>query len=95
MSQVFKWDVDKFYTYTTALLLQLSKNGGNNDHAFDNIYEILTRSPSITFNSEIVVFKQVNSSSLDVGKLLSKAREEYRALVSKGTWNKRRTNNNE
>ena len=83
MSRIFKWDADKFYTYTTALLLQLSKNGGNNDHYYNNMYEILIQIHCKTLNSESIIFKQINLSNLDVGLLLFKVREEYRAIVSK------------
>ena len=85
MSAVFKWNVDKFCAYTTSLLLQISENGGDDEHAFDNIYEILTETLYPTLNSEIAVFEQVNIANLDVGLLQIKAREEYRALVAEGT----------
>ena len=74
MSRVLKWIADKFCTYMTSLILQMSENGGNDDQEFDNVYEILIRTPCLTFNSEIVVFKQVNISNLDVGSILRKAR---------------------
>ena len=85
MSRVLKWNVDKFCTYTTSVLLQMSENGGNDGQAFDKIYEVLTYTPCPTFNFEIVVFKKVNISNIDVGLVLIKDREEYHALVAKGT----------
>ena len=75
MSTVLKWNFDKFYNYTTSLLLQMSENGGNHEETFDKIYEILIKTPCPTFNSGIVVFKQVNIANLDVGLLIIKARE--------------------
>ena len=48
MSCVLKWKVDKFCTYTTSLLLQISENGGNDDQVFDKIYEIITQTPCPT-----------------------------------------------
>ena len=83
-----KGNIDKFAIYVTALLLKLSENGGNDAQAFDKVYEILITSPCSVFNSEIVVYKQVNASNLDVNKLLVKAREEYRTLVTNKTWTK-------
>ena len=88
MSRVPKWNVDKFCTHTSSVLLQMSENRGNDGQAFDKIYEVLTYTPYPSFNFEIFVFKQVNISNLDIGLLLIKAREEYRALVAKGTWRK-------
>lgn len=95
ISRVLKWNVDKFYTYTTSQLLQMSENGGNDEKSFDNVYKILTRTPCPTFNSEIVVFKQLNISNIDVWLILVKASEEYRTLVAEGTWCKRQNNNKE
>ena len=84
-----KGNVEKFDTYVIALLLRLAENGGANAQAFDLVYEVLINSSCTVFNSEIVVYKQVNASNLDVRKLLIKAKEEYRTLVT----NKRRTKN--
>ena len=72
----------------------MSENGGNDDQSFDKIYEILTQTPCPTFDSGIVVLKQVNVSNLDVVLLLIKDREGYRALVAEGTWYNRQKNNN-
>ena len=51
--------------------------------AFDKVYEVLTHSPCQFFNSEIVVYKQTDFAAIDVHRLLIKAQEEYRQLVSK------------
>ena len=80
MSQIYKWNVDKFCTYTTVLVLQLSDNGGDNDYCCDILYKILTYTPCSTFNPKIIVSKQVNLHNPDVGLLLVKTREEYHAL---------------
>ena len=80
MSQIYKWNVDKFFTYTMALLLQLRENGGDDDHYYDKLYKVLTRTTCSTINSEMIVSKQVNLHNLDVGLLLIKTSEEYRAI---------------
>ena len=86
MENSFKWDVDKYTTYVSALLVTLSKNGGKDNMAFDKSYEVLTHSPCPLFNSEIVVYKQVHAANLDIHNLLVKAREEYLTLTTTGQW---------
>ena len=86
MNDKCQGNVDRFVTYVITLLLCLAENGGRDDQAFDKVYEILINSPYTVFNSEIIIYKQVNSSNLDVIKLLVKAREEYRTLVENKTW---------
>ena len=83
-----KGKIDKFATYVIALLLRLAKNGGTNAQAFDKVYEVLINTTCTVFNSEIVVYKQVNASNLDVSKFLINAREEYCTLVTNKTWTK-------
>jgi len=68
-------NIDRFATYVATLLQRLAENGGKDDQAFDKVYEVLINSPCPVFNSEMIVYKQVNSSNLDVGKMLVKARE--------------------
>jgi hypothetical protein len=86
MEHSFRWDVDKYTTYVSALLVTLSENGGKDNMAFDKSYEVLTHSPCQLFNSEIVVYKQVHASNLDINNLLVKAREEYLTLTTTGQW---------
>ena len=71
-SKAFHWNVDKFTTYVSALLVTLAENGGNDGLVFDNVYKLLAHSPCLLFNSEIVVFKQVHSALLNVHRLLIK-----------------------
>jgi len=68
-------NIDRFATYVIMLLLQLAENGGNDAQAFDKDYEVLINSHCTVFNSEMIVYKQVNASNLDVSKLLVKVRE--------------------
>ena len=68
-------NIDHFATYVVTLLLRLAENGGEDDQAFEKVYEVLINSPCPVFNSEIIVYKQVNSLDLDVSKMLIKARE--------------------
>ena len=76
--KAFHWNVDKFNTYPSVLLVTLAKNGGNDGLVFDKVYEVLTHSPYLLFKSEIVVYKHVHSSSRNVHKLTIKTREENR-----------------
>ena len=75
MSKQFHWNVDKFTTYVSALLVTLTENGGKDGLAFDKVYEVLTHLPCPLFNSEIIVYKQVHSTSFNVHKLLIIVRE--------------------
>ena len=69
-------------------MLRLAKNGGSDAQAFDKVYEVLINTSYTIFNSEIIVYKQLNASNLDVSKLLVKAREEYSTLVENKMWMK-------
>ena len=51
----FKWNVANFTTYISALLVTLEENGGKEDMVLDKLYELLTHSPCVLFNSEIIV----------------------------------------
>ena len=82
------YNINHFATYVVTLLLRLAKNGGSNNQAFDKVCKVLNSSPCTVLNSEIIVYKQINSSNFDVDKLLVKAREEYRTLIEKKTWSK-------
>ena len=82
ISKAFHWNMNKFTTYVPMLLVTLAENGGKDGLVFDNVYEVLTHSPYLLFNSEIIVLKQVHSTSLNVHKLLIKAREDYCSLVT-------------
>ena len=75
MDNAFKWNVDKFTTYVYTLLVTLAENGGKDRLIFEKLYEVLTRSPCLLFNSEIVVYKHVHFSSLNVYKLIIMTRE--------------------
>ena len=86
MVKQFHWNVDKFTTYVSALLVTLTEKEGKDGLTFDKVYEVLTHSPCPLFNSEIVVYKQVHSTKLNMHKLLIKAREEYRSLVMTEQW---------
>ena len=79
-------NIDHFATYIVTLLLRLVENGGKDDQVFGKVYEVLINSPCPVFNSEMIFYKQVNPSNLDVSKILVKAREEYRTLVESKTW---------
>ena len=57
MIHAFCWNVDKFTTYASNLLIQLNENGGTDNHVFGKIYDLLTTSPCSMFNSEIVVYR--------------------------------------
>ena len=83
-----KGNIDKFTTYVIAHLLRLAENGGTDAQAFEKMYNVLINTSCTVFNSETVVHKQVNAVILDVNKLLIKAREEYRALVTNKIWTK-------
>ena len=63
-------NINRFATYVLTLLLRLAEHGGNNAQAFDKVYKVLISSPCTVFNSEMIVYKQVNSSILDVSKVL-------------------------
>ena len=80
-----KENVENFDAYVIALLLHLAENGDTDAQAFNKVYEVLINSSWAVFNSEIVVYKQVNASNLDVSKLLIKVREEYRTLIKNKT----------
>ena len=84
----YKVNIEKFATYVIALLLRLTKNGGTDVQDFDKVHEVLIKISCTVFNSEIAVYKQVNASNLDVKKLIIKAREKYRTLVTNKTWTK-------
>ena len=43
----------------------------------------------------MIVYKQVNSSNLDVSKFLVKDREEYRTLIENKPWSKESHKNTE
>ena len=75
MNDKCQGNADHFSTYVITLLLRLAKIGGRDDQAFEKVYEILIKSPCVVFNSEMIVYKPVNSSNLDVSKLLVKSRE--------------------
>ena len=81
-------NIDRFATYFITLLLRIAKNGASDAHVFDKGYEVLINSPCTVFNSEMIVYKQVNASNLDVSKFLVKARERYQMLVENKTWSK-------
>ena len=83
-----KGNIEKFVTCVIALLLHLAENGGTNTQYFDKVYKVLINTSCTVLNSEIVVYKQVNASTIDVNKMLIKAREQYRTLVTNKTWTK-------
>ena len=64
------------------------KNGGSDSQAFEKVYKVLINLPCIVLFSEIVIYKQVNSHTIDVNKLHVKAREKYQTLVTNKTWKK-------
>ena len=78
----FKWNVDEFTTYVSALLITLTGNGSKYSMILDKVYKVLTHSPCLLFNSEIIMYKQVHFTSRNVQKLLIKASEEYKSLVT-------------
>ena len=78
--------MDCFTTYVVTLLQHLAESGGKDYQIFNKVYEVLINSPCPVFNSKMIVYKQVNSSKLDVSKMLVKAREEYRSLVENKLW---------
>ena len=61
-----KINIDHFATCVITLLLCLAESGGSNTQAFDKVYEVLINSSCTVFNSEIMVYKQINASNLDV-----------------------------
>ena len=67
-----KSNVDKFATEVIDNLLKLAKNMGSDAHTFNKCYEVLSHSPCQSFHSELIVYKQLSTQSLN--KLLSKAR---------------------
>ena len=83
-----KGNIDRFVTYIITLLLRLAKNGGSDPQVFDKVYEVLINTSCTIFNSEIIVYNQVNALNLDVSKLLVNAREKYRNLVENKMWTK-------
>ena len=68
-----KGNIDKFATYVIVLLLRLTENGNTNAQHFDKVYEVLINISCSFFNSEIVLYNQVNVSNLDVSKVIIKA----------------------
>ena len=72
----FKWNIDDFTTYVSALFVTLEENGGKDDMVLDKVYKVLTHSPCLWFNSEIIVYKQVHFASLNVQKFLIKSSAE-------------------
>ena len=40
MDNTFKWNVDKFTTYVSALLVTLAENGGKDGLMFEKVYEV-------------------------------------------------------
>ena len=83
-----KDNINKCAAYVIALLLRLAKNRGTDAQPFEKVNKVLISTTCTVFNSEIVVYKQVNALSLDVSNLLIKAREEYSTLVTNKTWKK-------
>jgi len=83
-----KGNIEKFATYVATLLLRLAKNEVTDAQAFEKVDEVLINASCTVSNSEIVVYKQVNASNLDVSKPTIKAREEYCTLVTNNTWTK-------
>ena len=75
MRKSFHWNVDKFTTYISVLLVTLAENEGNDNLVSELIYTLPTKSLCSLLNSEIVVYKHINLSTLDVHKILIKARE--------------------
>ena len=90
MINSFKWNIDKFTTYVFALIVNLAENRGKNRLVFGKVHKVLIHLPCLLFNSKIVVYKQVHFCSLNVRKLLVKAREEYCQLVKNDQWNKKK-----
>ena len=82
----------KFTTCVSALLVILAENGGKNNLIFEKVYKLLTESSCSLFNSEIVVYKQVNFAALDMHKLHIKARDDYYALVTNKEWKSNKMN---
>ena len=82
----FKYNIDLWTTYFTALFLTLAEAGGVDNQEYDKCYDCLTSPPSSIFNSEITVFKHVHHAVNNVDKLLVKSREEYRMLFTNHTW---------
>ena len=67
-------------------MLTLHKSGWKNSQVYDNCYECLTSTHCVTFNSEMTVYKNAHHLEIDIDKVLVKAREEYRMLVTNRTW---------
>ena len=82
MQKGFHWNINNFTTYVSALFITLAKNRGKNNLVIENVYYVLTKSPCQLLNSEIVIYKQVNFTALNVHMLLIKAQEEYHQLVT-------------
>ena len=55
MTKVFHWNVDKFTTYVSALLVILAENGGKDGLVFDKVYKVLTHYPCLLFNSTKII----------------------------------------
>ena len=68
----FKYNVDKFTTYISVLLIQLENAGGSNAQLFDKSYASLTHTPCNIFNSKIVAYKSIHSNrnTINVNTLL-------------------------
>ena len=81
MSKTFHWNVDKLIAYMPVLLVTLAKNRGKDSLVSEKVYKVLTHFPYFLFNSEIVLYKQVHFSLLNMHKVPIKAREEYHQLV--------------
>ena len=74
-----KTNVDKFSARVINTLFEFAENGSTDAQSSDNVYEVLLYSPCNSFNSELIVYKQINAQLLDVDKLLIKVREDYLA----------------
>ena len=78
-------NIDRFATYVIQLFLRFAENGGSDVQDFDKVYKVLIKTSCTVFKLDIVVYKQVDASKLDVIKLLVKTKEEYRTLVENKT----------
>ena len=77
LSFIFKYNIDKWITYTTMLLVQLVDPGERDTHIFYNVYERMLCKQCKHFNSEIVVYKlfQQNLQTFYASALLVNAHE--------------------
>ena len=85
----YKYDIDKFCDYGTKLLATLTGDVGSESQAFDKFYKALRTSHNSNFNSTLSVWRSVQDRTgvvLEIGKLLLKAREEYRGMIVISTW---------